>query len=226
MPDDTPARKTCSKCGDTKPLDEFHRNKSRRDGLNHWCKPCNRGHVRRYAQDNRDTISAKRKAEYAADPERGRQRVREYTKRAPEAVSASKRRYYAKNCERLKQAVAERYWRDPELARERGRIYERNRIAKDPQAWRLQQAAASAVRRARVRAVQQVPFTPEQLAQRLAYFGNRCWMCGAPGTAVDHVKPIVKGGANMLSNLRPACTPCNGGKAGRWPYTPPRKLSA
>jgi hypothetical protein len=33
--------KTCSRCGETKPLESFHRNRSRHDGRAHYCKPCN-----------------------------------------------------------------------------------------------------------------------------------------------------------------------------------------
>lgn len=32
--------KTCRKCGETKPLDEFHRNRKSRDGHQSRCKPC------------------------------------------------------------------------------------------------------------------------------------------------------------------------------------------
>lgn len=51
---------------------------------------------------------------------------------------------------------------------------------------------------------------------RMSYFGYRCWMCGGVGDSVDHVKPLNKGGPHMLSNLRPACKPCNSGKRDRW----------
>jgi len=36
--------KRCNKCGDLKPLDEFHNNASRKDGKQAWCKPCNRAY--------------------------------------------------------------------------------------------------------------------------------------------------------------------------------------
>jgi len=61
-----------------------------------------------------------------------------------------------------------------------------------------------------------IPFTLVQLAARLAYWGNVCWMCGAHANAVDHVKPLIKGGPHMLANFRPACGPCNASKGGRW----------
>lgn len=64
-----------------------------------------------------------------------------------------------------------------------------------------------------------VPFTAVQLAQRLEYFGFRCWICRGPGAHVDHVKPIAAGGSHMLANLRPACARCNQRKGSAWPIT-------
>lgn len=34
--------KTCTKCGATKPLDEFGKNSSKRDGLDYYCRECRR----------------------------------------------------------------------------------------------------------------------------------------------------------------------------------------
>lgn len=62
-----------------------------------------------------------------------------------------------------------------------------------------------------------IKFTPEQLAQRAAYFGGRCWVCRATATEWDHVKPLTKGGWHCLSNLRPICRRCNAVKRDRWP---------
>jgi 5-methylcytosine-specific restriction endonuclease McrA len=41
-------------------------------------------------------------------------------------------------------------------------------------------------------------------------------MCSGPFEHVDHVKPIAKGGLNVLSNMRPACGSCNSAKRAKW----------
>ena len=71
-------------------------------------------------------------------------------------------------------------------------------------------------RRARVLAAATVPFTTDQLAQKMAYWGNQCWMCGGVADSIDHVKPLAKGGPHVLANLRPACMPCNSRKSAKW----------
>src|SRR4051794_37545200 len=40
------AAKRCPKCGETKPLSEFHLELGRADGHAVWCKPCKRASVR------------------------------------------------------------------------------------------------------------------------------------------------------------------------------------
>lgn len=218
----TPASKTCTKCSETKSLDEFGRDKNRRDGFNPWCRVCNRANANRHRLANADAISAKRKAKYAADPDPVRQRVRQYARRNSEVVKASKRRHYQENREQRIAAMAEYRRRHPD----RFAAGVKAAKAKRPEHYRMLTSARTTVRRARLAAVVQVPFTATQLAQRFAYYGNRCWMCGDPASCADHVKPIFAGGPNMLANLRPACTPCNGGKSGRWPYAPALRTRA
>lgn len=63
--------------------------------------------------------------------------------------------------------------------------------------------------------VKTLPYTEEQLAERLSIFPG-CWMCGGPKECTDHVKAVGIGGWDALSNIRPACRSCNSSKAFRW----------
>jgi len=73
-------------------------------------------------------------------------------------------------------------------------------------------------RKARKQAALTIPFTAQQLDQKLAYWGNRCWICNGPQEQVDHVIPLSKDGPHCLANLRPICVRCNSRKRDRWPY--------
>lgn len=56
------------------------------------------------------------------------------------------------------------------------------------------------------------PYGPGWAALRRATFaakGRLCWWCGRDATTVDHVVPVVLGGATVLANLVPACARCN-----------------
>lgn len=99
---------------------------------------------------------------------------------------------------------------DPERERARHRRWYRDN--------RTKALATAARRRAAVRRASIIEFSHDQLSARLTMFPG-CWMCGTPDWSdIDHVKPIAAGGAHCLSNLRPACGPCNRSKGARWPY--------
>lgn len=53
------------------------------------------------------------------------------------------------------------------------------------------------------------PYTHLELVSRWEQFNNCCVYCGAIATSIDHVIPLSKGGADVLSNLLPSCHPCN-----------------
>jgi len=57
-----------------------------------------------------------------------------------------------------------------------------------------------------------------QLQARIDYYGGLCWICKAPMEAIDHVKPLAKGGTEWPANLRSICTSCNSVKRDIWPY--------
>ena len=74
-------------------------------------------------------------------------------------------------------------------------------------------------RRAVLAEVASVRYTKADEDIKKAYWGDVCWMCGSPEIAhMDHVKPISKGGADMLCNLRPACERCSLKKHAKWPF--------
>lgn len=65
--------KACTKCGETKALDEFHRDRSRRDGRFPQCRLC---------------ATAGKRAEARANPEKNRERVRRWQRENPEKFKA------------------------------------------------------------------------------------------------------------------------------------------
>lgn len=46
---------------------------------------------------------------------------------------------------------------------------------------------------------------------------NKCKLCGSTSSlSVDHIKPVIAGGGNELSNLQTLCSRCNSSKGGRY----------
>ena len=80
--------KTCTKCGETKSLDDFHRNKTGAGGRRPDCKECVQEYTRRYYEENRD---------------KERERNRRYREENRDKMLDYKRRYYEENRDILNQ---------------------------------------------------------------------------------------------------------------------------
>lgn len=66
--------KRCTKCGEVKPLAEFTKDKSKRDGHSPWCKVCERAAVAARRKANPEKRRAREAAWRAANPEKRRAR--------------------------------------------------------------------------------------------------------------------------------------------------------
>jgi hypothetical protein len=83
--------KRCPHCGETKPLDAFSRQSSKKDGKYTLCKPCNSAYKRKRLAEDGDAIRA-----------RVRERVRAKRAADPEKIRAWERAWRASNRERLR----------------------------------------------------------------------------------------------------------------------------
>lgn len=159
------------------------------------CDPCRRANSEntlRWQIENREKHRAKGQRWTKAHPEH----ASDYYARNREAQLAYQRQYRTDNADAVRQVVREWTRANPQAVLENSRRY------------KLRKRGATIVR-----------FTAAQLDHRMSMFGYRCWMCGGPFEHVDHVKPLSKGGAHCLANLRPACASCNVVKSDKWPLT-------
>lgn len=93
--------KTCTKCGDTKPHGDYHKNRRMRDGLTTQCKACQREYARQYR---------------AANAERRREYDRQWRAANPDRKREHNRQYYAANAERYRERVRQWQTENPERA--------------------------------------------------------------------------------------------------------------
>ncbi|MEU9560331.1 HNH endonuclease [Streptomyces fumanus] len=56
---------------------------------------------------------------------------------------------------------------------------------------------------------------PYRRSEVFARWEGLCAYCDAPAEHLDHIKPIARGGRDVLSNVIPACADCNYSKADR-----------
>lgn len=134
--------------------------------------------------------------------------VREYRQAHPE---------YVEKCRNDDKEYAKR----PEV---RKRIYARQAAeASTPGTPRYYRVRARALRRDAARRGVEVSHgvSTQGLAAKLSLWGGKCWLCGDEldqyTLTFDHVKPLSKGGQDILANIRPSCRTCNCRKGNTWP---------
>lgn len=193
----------CRRCGENKLAEEF-RPKRR------VCRECERVDHRNRRRDNIDDRRIREREHYHEHREQNLAAQRRWREANREHNLARYRKYREENPEKR---------RPTGLAWDQANAEKRRKMAR---AW--QEANRDKVRainlalyyRRRGGSVVGAPVTPAGIRSRFEYFGHRCWMCGDIADTIDHVKPLSKGGLNILSNIRPACRSCNSSKHARW----------
>jgi 5-methylcytosine-specific restriction endonuclease McrA len=57
---------------------------------------------------------------------------------------------------------------------------------------------------------------PEVKEEIFSFYGEKCLACGSiENIALDHIKPVSKGGVNKIENLQPLCKSCNSKKGSK-----------
>ncbi|MEU2002008.1 HNH endonuclease signature motif containing protein [Rhodococcus sp. NPDC019627] len=202
--------KTCNRCKQEKPFEEFGKLTHAPDGLQYTCRGCRRSRQRAYYAANREAFAAKGKVRYQENKEKILAVNKVWRDANPDKCREYSRRHYEENKDSI--LDYQRRWADAN--RDKRRLY----VKRYDEKHRAQHRAYMAVRNGQITHSRVAKISPERIASRMTYFGNKCWMCGGPFEHVDHVKPISKGGPHMLSNIRPACAPCNIKKGAKWPY--------
>ncbi len=170
----TPESKTCTKCGETKPLEDFGRDKSKKSGRRSDCKMCHAALVNGRYHDDPAVRVRQREAQrlaYAADPERFKRKVRVWRQDNPEKHVAISAAWTAKN-------------------REKSRAYKRKYNKANPDVGRR----GVRKRRALKRAAEHIPYTSREIFDR---DGGHCKLFGIEldydkpyGFHIDHIVPL------------------------------------
>lgn len=163
-----------------------------------------RAYAREFYAKNKDRIRAQSKARYDAHAERERQHSRNYR---------------AKNREKTNAVV--RQWRKehPDKAKACGQKWNRD----NPAAVK----ACRRRRRALLNGASVNDLTAKQWATIQAAFDHRCAYCGKRRKGhltQDHITPLSKCGGHTLTNVVPACGPCNSTKHTGRPLAPVQPL--
>ena len=80
--------KICSKCNTEKPTDQFNRDKTKKDGLQSYCRECGNLRKRKWRADNPDYVREYYRKWCSDNPDQLREYHREYKAAYPEKIIA------------------------------------------------------------------------------------------------------------------------------------------
>lgn len=216
--------KFCHACKLDLPLISFGKNRTTKDGLQGQCRSCRserqknskeyKEYQRRYVETNKERLSEYAKAKYRENPEPAKARAREWRGANPERKKELDRLWNQNNRDRVNKNSREWARKNRERRREICRKYDI--------AHKEESRIRAAQRRAKMQSNGFLPYTKEQLLGKLLVWKYICYLCGGhldDTLEWDHVKPIAKGGADILANLRPTHSLCNRKKGAEWPMT-------
>lgn len=180
------AEKRCSSCKEVKPVDEFYKDASRKDGLSTTCKKCHAKSVKKWEMNNAARFKE----------------MNNNWKKAHKKQRAAESKKWAKAHPEYRQEVG-KLWRanHPDYGKH-WRKKHRDKINNYAQ-----------IRRARLAGVNS-ELTTDEWEAVLEFYGHKCLCCGKDNVklTVDHVVPILLGGTHTVDNVQPLCGPCNSRK--------------
>lgn len=185
--------KTCTKCGERKVIDEFHKHKQYKNGCRPECKRCTNNRSYEWVRNNKEKAYASR---------------REYAKRNPEKTKEYKKRYREKNINKIRKQSSDWQKANRDKANARYKRWVDNNLGIV--------AHHSRLRRARHENADG-SHTLDEFRELCDRYGWVCLCCGTNNSdkqlTADHVVPLVKGGSNYIDNIQPLCGPCNSSKS-------------
>lgn len=186
--------KQCSKCKKSfeKTSRFFYRNKKRKDGLQNFCKLCQKEYAAKYHKKTYE----KRKLEQ-------NRKSREYYEKNPEY----RRNYYQKNKDKHNASTKEWYKKNKEKHKQLSDRWRSENKERFNVMVRKYQHKKRSVK---------FDFTENDWNIALDYFGHKCAYCSGVGKLQkEHVIPVSKNGPFIPSNIIPACASCNISKLDR-----------
>ena len=217
--------KVCSKCKIEKPLSEFHKDKSKSDGLVIKCKQCSAEYARVYYKINKDKIrkreykyreshKSERREYWSKYRELHKEEIQEKTKKynkskarkknSQKYYNTHKKEVYARNREYLK-AHPEKY---PEYRKK----YNQSELG------RIAIQKANHIKRALKFKAKIENFKPSEVFKRDDYICQLCGIKTRPDfknkhhlkrPELDHIIPLSKGGEHSRQNTQCLCRQCN-----------------
>jgi hypothetical protein len=180
------AKKRCPTCNEVKPLDEFYKDLSHKDGHHATCKKCHAKSVKKWQMNNAEKFKEMNNKWKKTHKKQRAVESKKWAKAHPGYHQGTNKRWRANHPDYGKN------WRKKH--RDKMNNY-------------------SQIRRARLAGVSS-NLTTEEWETVLEFYGHKCLCCGKDDVklTIDHVVPVLLGGTHTVDNVQPLCGPCNSRK--------------
>lgn len=229
--------KTCTKCGQIKPLDCFSKHngkKASKSGRRATCKACDIAANRIYRAKNRDKVNeAKRKWSqenadskaksdskyWEANKEKIKKRTAQWRLENLENLKNKAKSYRLEHREEKALKDASYAKANPEVNRAASRRYRQNhpdRARMISKRWRKKNPEYSRQKshlRRQWITNKRFLITAKELRN---LYDSSCLYCGKPSEHIDHIVPLSRGGSHSIGNLTGACASCNFSKGAKF----------
>lgn len=198
--------KTCTKCNETRSVNEFHKSKAAKDGLYAYCRPCGK-------EVKKQRLAAYKAVNQLLTPDQIRAKTP--TKKCSACKDTLPSSEFGINHNNKSGLQSQCYECDAASSR--------NYKERNPDQARKHREANPDMYKAhdqKRRALKYEAFVENVLLKDLVERdGSYCSWCGEDSDEwhVDHIVPLTKDGLHCLDNLAVACPPCNISKRDKIP---------
>lgn len=204
--------KTCNKCEQEKPIDEFYKDKTKNDGRCSWCKQCRR----KYREKHREYYLAYNKQYRKKNPQKCIDSSKKWREEHIDRILEANRKYYQDHKEQVLERLREYYKEHKSYILKRSNKYDKSYSKTEK--GKASKSRNQFKRRSRLRDCLN-DFTAEQWKQIKKSQNYTCQHCGLQEPEikleVDHIIPVSKGGHHTASNIQGLCKSCNCKKGNR-----------
>ena len=191
--------KRCTKCGVEKPIVNFGKAKSGKNGLKAECKDCLKQYHNQYVKENKESLVRYHK-QYGI----------EYREKNKELLKTKWSNIYTKNKEKILEYHSVHYQKAD--VKNRHKLWLRE--------WRKNNKNKVQVYKLKRRTLEkELPstLTNSEWENCKETFDKKCAYCGTTGKAItlDHFYPLSKGGELSIQNSIPSCLSCNSSKGAK-----------
>lgn len=204
------AEKRCNRCSLVKPINEFDKDKSKKDGFRAICKECRVELRRKYYKEHKDEVLKKMREYYDKHKEGKLKYSEEYYEKHKEQILKKKKEYREKHRDEIAKKKQEYCERHKEEIAKKKKEYSKTLTGK------LVRAHVKHKRRLLSKEAEST-LTVEQWQKILDMQDNKCNLCGKRFTTkrketIDHIIPLSEGGGLTFENVQALCASCNSRK--------------